>query len=442
MFDELIHRRFAAVATACRDRIALRTPDGAYTFGELDYRRRRVAALLQGSGRVAIVTRDHSWITPALLGALTAGWAFAVLEPGERTAAQIARLGCSRVLDDAALVRARTANDVDASDGDAMGSIYFTSGSTGAPRAIAGRVRGIDHHIGWEIDFLGADATTRGAIIHAPTYDAYLPDVLVPMCAGGMALVPPHGLVGEALRRWLVAEGITLLHCVPSVLRALVGGGLHGLKHIVLAGEAVRVSDVLAARAVTTARLINLYGPTEATLVKLHHEITDDDVDEIPIGKPMPGVTVELIDGQIAIRSPYGALGYLDEASDRFLPDGTYLTGDYGEYRHDGALLFRGRRDRQIKILGARVDLDEVEAIVARCEGVREVVVVADASSTILQGAVVLEATASLSNVRAEVMQRLTPAMRLARLRQVDALPRLASGKLDRNRIADVLEGA
>jgi acyl-coenzyme A synthetase/AMP-(fatty) acid ligase len=439
VYDELIHRRFAAVATACRDRVALRTADGTYTFGELDYRRRRVAALLPGTGRVAIVTRDHSWITPALLGALTAGWAFAVLEPGERTAAQIARLGCSRVLDDAALVRASRASDVDAGDGDAMGSIYFTSGSTGTPRAIAGRVRGIDHHIGWEIEFLGADATTRGAIIHAPTYDAYLPDVLVPMCAGGMVIVPPPGLVGEALRRWIVAEGITLLHCVPSVFRALLGGGLGEVKHVLLAGEVVRVSDVQAARAVTEARLINLYGPTEATFVKLHHEIGDE-VGEVPIGKPMPGVTVELIDGQIAIRSPYGALGYLDETSDNFRPDGTYLTGDYGEYRHDGALLFRGRRDRQVKLLGARVDLDEVEAIVAGCEGVREAVIVADASSTILHGAVVLDAAASLAVVRAEVMRRLTPAMRLARLRQVDALPRLASGKLDRTRIAETLE--
>lgn len=449
MFDELIYRRFSAVARASRDRVALRVPDGEYTYGELERRRRCVAAALPGHGRVAIVTRDHAWITPALLGALSAGWAYAVLEPGERVVDQVARLGCSTILDDAALVALRDESDADRGEPEAMGSIYFTSGSTGAPRAIAGRVRGIDHHIGWELAFLRSDAGLRGAIVHAPTYDAYLPDVLVPLCAGGVACVPPTGLATDpaAMCRWLEASAITVLHCVPSVFRALVScpdsSRLLALRHVFLAGEVVRPADVVAARAVTSARLVNLYGPTEATLVKLFHEITDDDLHDIPIGRPMPGVSVTLIDGQIAITSPYGALGYLDEpalTAEKFLPGGTYLTGDYGAYRDDGQLLFRGRRDRQVKLLGARVDLDEVEAIVGACSGVAEVVIVADASSTILQGAVVLDGSVPLSTIRAEVAQRLSPAMRLARLREVKELPRTTSGKLDRHRVAASLE--
>lgn len=442
-FGELIYRRFSAVARASCDRVALRTPQGDYTFGELESRRRRVAAVLAGQGRVAIATRDHAWITPALLGALSAGWAYAVLEPGARMAAQVARLGCSVVLDDHALCALTDESDADRGDPEAMSSIYFTSGSTGTPRAIAGRVRGIDHHIAWELGLF--EAPPRGAIIHAPTYDAYLPDVLVPLCAGGMAVAPPPGLTSDSMCQWIEAEGITLVHCVPSAFRALLGcaeaARLGHLRHVFLAGEVVRVDDVRAARQVTAARLFNLYGPTEATLVKLFHEITDDDVAEIPIGRPMPGVSVELIDGQIAITSPYTSLGYLDEASDRFRGQ-TYLTGDYGSWRDDGALLFRGRRDRQIKLLGARVDLDEVEAIVGACDGVAEVVVVADASSTVLQGAVVLDGSVPLSTIRAQVAQRLSPAMRLARLRQVSELPRTTSGKLDRNRVAATLEGA
>lgn len=444
MFDELIYRRFSAVAASARDRVALRVPGGDYTYGELERRRRRVATALSGQGRVAIVTRDHAWITPALLGALSAGWAYAVLDPGTRVEAQVARLGCRVVLDDAALAALVDERDVDRGDPEAMGSIYFTSGSTGAPRAIAGRVRGIDHHIAWELDFLALDPESRGAIIHAPTYDAYLPDVLVPWCAGGLAIAPPPGLTDSELCRWLEAERITLLHCVPSRFRALLGcaeaARLRGLRHVLLAGEVVRVADVHAARAVTDARLINLYGPTEATLVKLHHEITDE-VDEVPIGVPMPGVSVELIDGQIAITSPYGALGYLDEpalTAEKFVAD-TYLTGDYGEWQ-GGTLRFRGRRDRQVKLLGARVDLDEVEALVGACGGVSEVVIVADASSSILHGAVVLDGSVPLSTIRAEVTQRLSPAMRLARLREVKELPRTPSGKLDRVRVAASLE--
>lgn len=447
MYSELIYRRFSAVARASCDRVALRTPQGDYTFGELERRRRLVVAALPGRGRVGIATRDHGWITAALLGALAAGWAFAVLDP-DRAALQSKQLRCTLVLDDAALATLVDEVDADRGELDALGSIYFTSGSTGAPRAIAGRLRGIDHHIAWELGYLGLDASVRGAIIHAPTYDAYLPDALVPMCAGGIAIAPPLGLASAAMCQWIEAERITLLHCTPSVFRGLLASGeaarLSGLSHVLLAGEVVRVDDVRAARLVTPARLINLYGPTEATLVKLHHEIGDE-VGEVPIGRPMPGVTVELFDGQIAITSPYAALGYLDEpalTAEKFIPSPggmTYLTGDYGEWI-DGTLRFRGRRDRQIKLLGARVDLDEVEAIVGRCEGVAEVAIVADASSTVLHGAVVLDGSVSLSTIRAQLVKQLSPAMRLARLREVSELPRTTSGKLDRTRVAATLE--
>jgi len=458
----MITERFHTVASGRPGAVALRTPAGDTTYGELSARARTLARRLAGRGltgaRIAIAASDHASIVTALLAILEAGGIVVPLDPHaapERWAAQVAKVRPAAFVVDAGspidgieLASGRLASagpEADPPrtlDPDAPCSIYFTSGSTGAPRAILGRLSGIDHHIGWEVELLGRATCARGAIIHAPSYDAYLPDVLVPLCAGGVACAPAARelvLDPAALCAWLAEESITLLHCTPSLFRTLLPAAraLPALRAVLLAGEIVRPADVIAARDVLGAgvRLFNLYGPTEATLVKLHHEITEADTTRpVPIGVPMPGVTVELVDGQIAISSPYGAHGYLDEpalTAEKWRGP-QYLTGDYGAWNSDGTLAFHGRRDRQVKIFGARVDLDEVEALLCACDGIVEAAVVPADDHVALLGYVVLAPQTAISDVRRAVVARLTPAMRLARLTPLPALPRTSSGKIDR----------
>lgn len=460
----MITERFHSVAASRREHLALRTGARAVTYGELADGAHALARALAGRGlagaRVAIAASDHAAIVTALLGIVEAGAIVVPIDPHAspaRMAAQLAKVrpaafvvdaaGRARVEAGAVLELASTRLVVPgpeaeppALDPDAPCSIYFTSGSTGAPRAILGRLSGIDHHIAWEVEFLGEAACARGAIIHAPTYDAYLPDVLVALCAGGTACAPPS-LDPGALCAWLAAEQITLLHATPSLFRTLLAQpaarALPALRAVLLAGETVRPADVVAARDVlgTAVRLVNLYDPTEATLVKLHHEITEADTARaVPIGVPMPGVSVELIDGQIAITSPFGAHGYLEEpalTAEKWRGQ-TYLTGDYGAWNTDGTLAFLGRRDRQVKILGARVDLDEVEALLCACDGIVEAAVIPTEDSIALVGYVVLAPATAISDARHAAVTRLSPAMRLARLTPLPALPRTASGKIDR----------
>lgn len=460
--------RFHSVAASRRDQLAVRTPARDVTYGELADGVRAIARAIAGRGltgeRVGILASDHAAVIAALLGTLEAGCVAAPLDPQaspERLAAQRAKIAPAAFVVDTAtrgradgivlelvgprLVTTGPAGDPPhALDPDGACSIYFTSGSTGAPRAILGRFAGIDHHIAWELAFLGPETCERGAILHAPTYDAYLPDALVPLCAGGVACAPADRdlvLDPAALAAWLASERITLVHATPSLFRSLLAHpaarALPALRAVLLAGEIVRPADVVLAREVLgpSVRLVNLYGPTEATLVKLHHEITDADRDRpVPIGVPMPGVTVDLVEGQIAISSPYGALGYLDEPalSAQKWRGSRYLTGDYGAWNSDGTLAFHGRRDRQVKIFGARVDLDEVEALLCRCDGIVEAAVVPTEDHIALLGYVVLAPATAISDVRRAAMARLSPAMRLARLTPVPALPRTTSGKIDR----------
>lgn len=463
-----ITERFHTVAAACRDRLAVRTPARTLTYGELADGAHAIARALAGRGlcgaRIAIAAADHAAVITALLGTLEAGAIAAPIDPRasiERWSSQIAKLSPAAYIIDAGArdrvdgtvleldgARLRTPGPSAAPpaplDPDGPCSIYFTSGSTGAPRAIVGRLRGIDHHIAWELAFLGREACARGAIIHAPTYDAYLPDVLVPLCAGGLVCAPADRdlvLDPAALCAWLAAEEITLLHATPSVVRTLLAHPaartLPALRAVLLAGETVRPADVVAARDVLgpTVRLVNLYGPTEATLVKLHHEITDADTTRaVPVGVPMPGVSVELLDGQITISSPFGALGYLDEPelTAQKWHGSRCMTGDYGAWNEDGTLAFLGRRDRQVKIFGARVDLDEVEALLCECAGIVEAAVVPAEDHVALLGYVVLAPKTAITDVRRAAVARLSPAMRLARLTPLVALPRTTSGKIDR----------
>lgn len=486
----LVHQRVVAQATASPSALALSTAAGDLTFAQLVAAARAIAGALDTarvprSGHVIIAAGDHALVAAAVIGVLGRGGVVVPVEANvgaERLARMIHRARPAAYVVDTIAARHFASDDgvprivrdtpgasetaLDASDLDAPCSIYFTSGSTGAPRAILGRAVGIDHHIAWEIDALALDRRTRGAIVHTVGYDAYLPDLLVPLCAGGVAVAPPAEVLADPERfvEWLARAEISLLHCTPSRWRELVATprarDLAGLRHVVLAGEVVRPADSEITHALLGERvqLWNLYGPTEATLVKLHHRITPADArrERVPIGRPMPGVSVRLVAasgascapgevGEIAIRSRFASLGYVDEpalTASRFHAVGReieYLTGDLGVADAEGELVFIGRRDRQLKLRGARVDLDEIEAILASCEGVVEAAVVADAEHTAVFGFVVTDGTGA-ALVRERAAPRLSSAMRVARIERRDALPRTASGKIDRAALQRSLE--
>lgn len=493
--EVLIHARFREIADQADDRIALQTPTANITFTQLaraaDHLANTLVDIAQ-PGCFAILSGDHVVITTSILAVLEAGGCFVPLDANNSDRRLLDLFRTVRF--DAVIVDATTKSRVDelgirviemtgttaaipeppirtpiTNDPDSRCSIYFTSGSTGAPRAIAGRLIGIGHHIDWEIATLGLDASVRGAIIHSPGYDAYLPDVLVPICAGGVACAPSERdivLDPARLCAWLEEQRITLLHCTPTLFRSLLAHPqarrLVALRYVLLAGEVVRHDDLRRARALWghAVRLFNLYGPTEATLVKLHHELQDSDLElpSIPIGKPMPGVSVHILDdeesscpvgevGQIAIQSRFGSLGYVGEpdltrARFREFPDSReqlYLTGDYGSCLGDGSLLFHGRRDRQVKLCGARIDLDEVETLLCTSTDVHEAAVIV--TGDVLHGFVVLSPEGDLRRARAHATSRLSPAARLAWLTPLAELPRTPSGKLDRNRLAIAASG-
>jgi non-ribosomal peptide synthetase component F len=210
------------------------------------------------------------------------------------------------------------------------------------------------------------------------------------------------------LERWIEQARITLIHCVPSVFRLLLGQGLvpskfPALKYVLLAGESLPPVDANAWISCfgERIRLVNLYGPTETTLAKFFYRLPVEPVLDtfVPIGMPIPGAQAELLDenlvpcaqgelGEIFIRTPYRTLGYyndLESTQAAFIRnpfnaganDLLYRTGDLARVLPDGNFRFAGRKDFQLKIRGNRVELGEIEARLQEHPGISEAAVVA-----------------------------------------------------------------
>ena len=207
----------------------------------------------------------------------------------------------------------------------------------------------------------------------------------------------------QALGRYVEDERVDAMKLVPSHLAALLSSPrVIPAALLVLGGE--RLSWDLVAQIESLSpgvRVLHHYGPTETTVgattfaVQRGRRVAGAPI--VPLGRPLPGVRVVLVDGRLA-PVPTGvpgeviiggggvARGYLgrpDLTEERFRPDPfvpggrVYRTGDRARRLDDGTLVFLGRADDQIKIRGHRVELGEIEAALRGCPGVREAVVIA-----------------------------------------------------------------
>lgn len=282
--------------------------------------------------------------------------------------------------------------------------IYFTSGTTGNPNAVVGENKSLLHFILWEIHELNIGVGTRVSQLTSSSHDPYLRDVLVPLLSGGTVCIPSlnsHVLTNN-LVEWMNQARIQILHCTPSLFHIinsfiLTFEDFKELKYVLLAGEKVKPwslkywYDIFDER----IQLINLYGPTETTLAKLFYYIHKEDCkkDDIPIGKPIEGCKVVLIDeggnitdnGEIHIKTPYRTKGYYKNddlngtcfVQNPFIKeeDIIYKTGDFGKLLPDGNIVFKGRKDKQIKVRGNRVEVDEIERKMQSYPGINDCVV-------------------------------------------------------------------
>lgn len=340
--------------------------------------------------------------------------------------------------------------------------VLYTSGSQGRPKGIVQSEGSIVRFARWFGAEFGLRPGARLLRWASFAYDAVFAEVLAAPLAGAAVVIPPYRREDPAATLAMLRQHeVTHLQCVPSFARQLLAllrlqaQPPAQLRTLLLAGE-VLPPDLAATvfRLLPGTDLVNLYGPTE-TILACWHRVRPADARAvtIPVGQAIPGRRVSVIGaggqrcppgkvGEIVVEGDQLSLGYLHDPGDgRFSrgPGGhcTFRTGDRGLLRPDGRLEFHGRLDSQVKVHGNRVELAEVEAALLADPGVAGALVAArpHEGDTVLAAQVVAPGT-TVAELRRRLARQLPSYLVPCEIQLVGELPRLVSGKVDRDAVS------
>jgi amino acid adenylation domain-containing protein len=469
-------------------RVAVRAGTSTLTFAELDDAATRLARHLRSRGaRTDTVTAIRLARGPdlpvAILAALKAGTGYLPLDsrhPVERHRRLLADTGArlllttaehgldtdveTVLLDDPRVDRERAARlDVRVRP-ENLAYVLPTSGTTGSPKAVAVSHRAAVNtlrFLGSDLGLGPGDTVLQLADI---SYSAAVRDVLGPLVNGAtLELLTGVGAGAvEAVADRLAAGGVTcLLSCLPQVLSALLdlGAPRGDLRLALVISEPLTAP--LAARARRAwgprVRLVHQYGLTECAMTSLAGDVlADPRTGRVPVGRPIPDTEVHLLDrqlqpvppgtvGELYVGGAGLARGYQGQPAltaawfvpDPFRPGGRlYRTGDLARQRPDGAVECLGRTDRQIKLRGYRVELDEIELTLQASPALRAAAVQSyqHGGEPVVVGHVVPRdgKAVDAADLTAHLARTLPQPMTALRFVTVDELPTLPNGKLDR----------
>ena len=471
---------------------------GALTlsWSELMARASRLARALQAQGvgpevPVGLCLERSPDLITGMVGIILSGGAFVPLLPGDPAARLTQQIEESDLrfavsdqahrkllpadlmvtcTDDPVLEALPGTPPLSAATSDSLAYVLFTSGSTGTPKGVAVTHANLLHYIQATADQLGLQLSGMPEPWHCATVSTLAVDlghtsVFLALCSGGVLHLVPDELLLDAAgyKEWMARQSIDLLKITPGHFQALTGPEFAPehlpRRWLVLGGEALTWSLVDPVLAACRCRVINEYGPTETTVGVCDFEPGSRDISgwasaTVPIGLPLPNTTAHVLDarqqpvppgvpGELWIGGLGVARGYLGRAEltrERFVTrDGErrYRTGDQVRRLPTGDLEYLGRLDTQVKIRGHRVELGEIEALIAGHPDVAACVVTApvDAfgSRQVLAFVVPRADSPGLAEkLRTHLKERVPSHMLPSRIVPLASFPLLPSGKVDR----------
>jgi amino acid adenylation domain-containing protein/non-ribosomal peptide synthase protein (TIGR01720 family) len=487
LFERQVERNASAVAVV--------SGEEEVTYGELNERANRVARHLQElgvgpEGRAGLLLERGIEMVVGMLAIIKAGASYVPLDPSypkarleymlrdaavnvvltERRSQQLAREVAGSVktvlsLDEGWAEQGSGENLAVKIDSENLAYIIYTSGSTGQPKGVMNTHRGVCNRLFWMQDAYQLTGEDRILQKTPFSFDVSVWEFFWPLLTGArLVMAEPGGHQNpDYLRRIIAQEQITIVHFVPAMLQLFLEEPgleqLESLRKVICSGEALpfELQERFFAR--LGAELHNLYGPTEAAIDVTYwacERMSSRKV--VPIGKPIANTQIYILDrnyepvpagvaGELHIAGVNLARGYHGQprlTAEKFVANPfsdepgarLYRTGDLARYLADGSIEFLGRIDNQVKLHGLRLELGEIETALSEHRDVQAAVVVPrkDESGHERLVAYILPAKrhVSVQDLRRALAQRLPDYMVPTMFVQLEELPRLPNGKIDR----------
>ncbi len=346
--------------------------------------------------------------------------------------------------------------------------ILFTSGSTGTPKGVMISLGNLEHFVQYVLQRYELKTHDRVSQFYELSFDLSALEMFLTWCSGATLFVVPEGELLQPAK-FIKTNALTVWSCVPSIvgimqrLKVLGDNCFPSLRLSLFGGEALNLPTYQAwNKAAPKSVVENIYGPTELTVCCSFERVGNPprltkDRDTISIGKPSDSMLAAIVDqnknilgqgqvGELCFSGPQAAQGYLGNAKEterKFIrlvhpahgPTSWYLTGDLAYQDEQGYLYHLGRIDNQIKLLGHRIELEEVEAHLLNISAASSVACVAwPRRNDLVEGIVAFVAGTKISadKIMLQLKQRLPSYMLPSRIILKETLPLTLHAKIDR----------
>lgn len=402
-----IGSRFSDVAALRHDQVAVQDASTSMSYEQLNTLSWDLANRLSAAGcgredRVALYCRRSARVIALQLAVLRSGAAVVPMDPDDpesrvnqilgdcepdlvvtdesvpwlSSAVTFDALACGQVFP----TRRGVSSVTQGGDG-SLAYILYTSGSTGKPKGVMISESAIAN-LAVSPTYIDVDPSDNFAHLASPSFDASLFEVWTPLLNGARLSVISDRPTSMHLRDFIHSLGVTKVFLTAALFHRQVEQAIDTFDPritVVTGGDIVspRHVNLLLGRSASRCTVVHGYGPTEGTTFAMAHRVDEpvDPLQPIPLGEPIQGMSVELVDddgrsicgpgtGELRISGPGVSHGYWNaqDTPSFAVIDGvrTYLTGDFAARTSRGDLLFKGRRDNQVKVNGNRVELEAV----------------------------------------------------------------------------------
>lgn len=479
--DSTIHARFATRAVEFPHAIAVNDGIEVWSYADLSARAasgarhiREHARATGAAARVAIAAKRNAWYIACIIACLESGAIYTVIDadqPPNLQRAVIDAFGATLLLDPSevldpelphstfrgtgAFLRYREALTHLSSTPHSHAYTLFTSGTTGKPKGIVGSHAPIVRFLEWQARTWGFSQADRFALLSGLGHDPAFRDVFAPLSCGATLFVPTGETRSnpEHLASWLATNAINVAHVTPPLIELLAGTGarLPSLRVVFSGGDRLRAAQAHALfDTAPNAQVVNCYGLTETPQVIAHQALDRAEAfASVPVGTAVPGFRLEVINaagrpaatnelGEIVVYSRHLAEGKWVDG--RLLPLGDGVsserlrTGDWGRLDVHSRVHFVRRGDRETKLRGYRISLEEIETLVAGAPHVKAARVLLHETkdeTVLLAFVTALDERPKDRVVRAHVAARAVAAAVPRRVYVVERFPLTRNGKLD-----------